>query len=262
MPDDYTLPLPRFHDEFLEQMGKAGARPVVLAAEPGAGKSTYLSFLVQELRNSGQPVIRHHYSLGSNDERRLERLDSSLIAESLMAEVRTELHRYISEIDVQNPTPASLSLWLKEVGKTLNEEGRRLVVVVDGLDHVWRTNQTREELSKLFDYLLPVPPGVVLVVGTQPVEDSQLPQSLLEQAPRNNWVKLPLLDKDAIYQWLDYYSNLMPLGLNESTKEWFRSGIASSLLDKTAGHPLLIRYTLKRVADARNISRRRLWKKS
>ncbi len=249
VPNDYTLPFPEFHDEFLRSIENAAAQPVVLVAEPGVGKSTYLSFLVQELRKSGQPVIRHHYSLGPDDERSLERLDSSLIAESLMAEIRIEVPSYLGDIDIRNPDPASLSLWLIEVGRQLNEEGTRLVVVVDGLDHVWRTNQSREELRKLFGHLLPVPPGVVLVVGTQPVEDGQLPQSLLEHAPRSNWVKLPLLDKKAIYEWLLNFSNLMPPGINESNKEWFRSEVASSLSIRTGGHPLLIRYTLQRIAD-------------
>ena len=249
VPDDYTLPHPEFHDEFLRNIENAEAQPLVLVAEPGVGKSTYLSFLVRDLRNSGRPVVRHHYSLGTDDGRSLERLDSSLIAESLMAEIRIEAPSYLSEIDIRNPDPNSLSLWLREVGRQLNEEGRRLVVVVDGLDHVWRTNQSREELRKLFGLLLPVPPGVILVVGTQPVEDSQLPQSLLEAAPRNNWVGLPLLDKKAIYEWLLNYSGLMPPGLSGSTEEWFRSEVASSLSIRTGGHPLLIRYTLLRISD-------------
>ena len=249
VPDDYTLPLLEFHDEFLRSIENAAGQPVVLVAEPGVGKSTYLSFLVQDLRNSGRPVIRHYYSLGANDERTLERLDSNLIAESLMAEIRIEVPSYLSEIDIRNPDPASLGLWLREVGRQLNEEGKRLVVVVDGLDHVWRTNQSREELRKLFGLLLPVPPGVVLVVGTQPVEDSQLPQSLLEVAPRNDWVRLPLLDKKAIHEWLLSYSSLMPPGISESTEERFRSEVASSLLIRTGGHPLLIRYTLQRISD-------------
>ena len=103
-----------------------------------------------------------------------------------------------------------------------------MVIVVDGLDHVWRAKDSRDELTKLFDQLLPAPPGIVLVVGTQPVQDKQLPASLIKYAPRDSWIVLPPLDKPAIKEWLDYHHNLMPSTWFAATKNgtsfnWLRA---------------------------------------
>ena len=100
-------------------------------------KSTYLSYLVRELRDMGQPVVRHHYSLRASGDLS-ERLDSQRVAESLMADIKNELGRYLGELDVRSPNPLDLNDWLRQVGGQLITEESHLVVVVDGLDHVWR----------------------------------------------------------------------------------------------------------------------------
>ena len=248
IPDDYTLPDSEFHESFLEQVKKGSGSTIVLAAEPGLGKSTYLSYLVQALRELNQPVIRHHYSLRPTADH-LERMDSRRVAESLMANIVVELGAYLGELSNQNPNPHDLSVWLYEVGRQLLEKDQCLVVVVDGLDHVWRAKDSREELVNLFDQLVPVPPGVVLVVGTQPVEDQQLPPSLLTRAPRELWVELPRLDKEAIGEWLNHHRDLMPSEWDQDDHDWLRSQLAESLYSWTRGHPLLNRYIIQRIAD-------------
>ena len=247
IPNDYTLPLPQFHDRFLERISHGSGSATVLTAGPGIGKSTYLSYLVRALRELGQPVIRHHYALRTGNDRP-ERLDSRRVAESLMADLQAELRSHLGELGSQNPNPDALNVWLHEVGQRLATDGQHLVVVVDGLDHVWRAEQSRDELRRLFNQLLPVPPGVVLVVGTQPVEDRQLPTSLLEHAPKEHWINLPRLDKQAIREWLSHHRDLMPTGWDQRNYDLHLSELATSLYSRTEGHPLLVRYTVERIA--------------
>ena len=52
---------------------------------------------------------------------------------------------------------------------------KKFYVVVDGLDHVWREQLNIDQMNHLFNYLLPCPKNVVLIVGTQRVADLQLP---------------------------------------------------------------------------------------
>ena len=247
IPDDYTLPHQAFHDRFLERIDRGSGSMIVLTAGPGVGKSTYLSYLVQVLRELHQPVIRHHYSLRTSSDS-AGRIDSRRVAESLMADIEIELRSYLGELSSQNPDTGALNLWLHRVGQQLVEEGRRLVVVVDGLDHVWRERESREELRRLFDHLLPVPPGIVVVVGTQPVEDRQLPPSLLNFEPRDHWIELPRLDRQAISQWLNHHRDLMPSEWNQYDHDWNSSDIATALYSRTGGHPLLNRYIVERIA--------------
>ena len=247
VPHDFTLPHPRFHDSFMKRVAQGSGSAIVLTAEPGAGKSTYLSYLVRALRGRRQPVIRHHYSLRTSTDH-LVRLDSHRVTESLMRDIKNELGSHLGELGSRNPDPNDLHAWLRRVGGQLLVGGRRLVVVVDGLDHVWREIESREELIRLFDQLLPVPQGVVLVVGTQPVEDRQLPPSLLRLVPRESWIKLPRLDRQAISKWLNHHRDLMPSEWEQDNHDWRRSQLADSFYFRTGGHPLLIRYIVERVA--------------
>ena len=247
IPADYTLPLPRFHDAFLQRVDEGDGSVIVLSAGPGLGKSTYLSYLVKALRDQGCPVIRHHYSLRTGSDS-FERLDSVRVAESLMADIESKLGSYRDRASSKNPRAGALGVWLREVGLDLDQEGRHLVVVVDGLDHVWRGKESREELTLLFEQLLPVPQGVVVVVGTQPVEDRQLPAKLLERAPRDQWVALPRLDKQAIADWLSHHDDLMPQPRGKDGDDWYRSDLAECLQARTGGHPLLLRYAIERIA--------------
>ncbi|MDE0529106.1 MAG: ATP-binding protein [Truepera sp.] len=247
VPGDYTLPNPQFHPDFLGRVNRGSGSAIVLTAAPGVGKSTYLSYLVQELYELGQPTVRHHYALRATDDS-LERLDSDRVAESLMADIMTELDPNIHELGNQSPAPNDLKTRLRVVGRNLAAAGTHLTVVIDGLDHVWRETDSREELTKLFDYLLPIPPGIVLIVGTQPVADQQLPISLLRHAPRECWVKLPRLDERSISEWLEFHRDLMPAAWEQHSDCWHRTELAASLYSRTEGHPLLMRYTVERIA--------------
>ena len=247
IPPDYTLPLPEFHDDFLARVGQGSGSVVVLTAEPGLGKSTYLSYLVRHLRDRGQATVRHHYAL-RGDSDRPERLDARRVAESLLADIVTELDSYIEDQPVRNPDPDTLHVTLQDIGSRLANEDKSLVVVIDGLDHVWRARRSHQELRKLFDLLLPAPPGVVLVIGTQPVEDQQLPPSLLQFAPRAGWIELPRLDERAISEWLVHHQDLMPGNWHQRSRGWHRSQLAAALHGRTGGHPLLMRYTIEQMA--------------
>ena len=249
VPGDYTLPDQQFHGDFLDRVTQGSGSIIVLTAGPGVGKSTYLSHLVEELTKLEQPVIRHHYSLQLSRDRS-ERLDSRRVSESLMADINTELRPYLGELGYQNPNPDALYRWLKEVGQQLAADGSRLTVVIDGLDHVWRERESIDELRKLFDQLIPVPEGIVLVVGTQPVDDQQLPRSLLIKAPREHWVELPRLDERAMSDWLKHYTDLMPSNWGQDTVYLQRSRLALSLRSRTGGHPLLNRYIVERIASS------------
>ena len=250
VPADYVLADKDCHHDLLQRVMDGNEPVIVLTAGPGIGKSTYLSYLVESLHQSDCPVVRHHYSLGPGRER-LERVESHRIAESLMAELQFELRPYLAALDTRNPDLGQdLRIWLVEIGERLSAEGKHLVVVIDGLDHVWRANDSRDELTKLFDQLLPAPPGVVLAVGTQPVQDAHLPASLIKYAPRKNWIELPPLDKPAVREWLDHHHNLMPSTWFAGNHEWHLVQLAESLHQRTGGHPLLIRYIVERIAGA------------
>ena len=91
---------------------------------------------------------------------------------------------------------------LEAAASEVRRSGRRLVVVIDGLDHVWRDKQDLGQMELLFDALLPLPEGVRLLVGTQRVEDKHLPRRLLRALPKDQWTELPTMSVTAVREWL------------------------------------------------------------
>ena len=106
IPPDYTLP-PDFHEKIMGRIVQSDGSTIVLTASPGAGKSTYLSYLVRELQDNDWPVVRHHYAL-QNPITPFERFDSIRVAESLMADMEDELPEYLGDLTSNNPDPNRL----------------------------------------------------------------------------------------------------------------------------------------------------------
>jgi hypothetical protein len=243
VPPDYTLPSEEFHSGFLSDVTTAGSGCRVLDGVPGLGKSTYLSFLVDELEKSNIPVIRHHYFLSTKDGT-VGRLDHRSIAESLMSDLENRCRVALGDLASKNPNAGQLREWIETCGKHFAAEGKALVVIIDGLDHVWRERNSRTELDALFEYLLPSPEGVVVVVGTQPVDDQYLPARLLRESPREEWRRLPLLDMHAVWEWLGHHEEELDLPDDQDARDRMLERLARALFERSGGHPLHLRYTL------------------
>ena len=52
-PKDFVLPSKEFHANLLEEIEKTSSNCIVITANPGVGKSTYLSYLHEELNQKG-----------------------------------------------------------------------------------------------------------------------------------------------------------------------------------------------------------------
>ena len=90
IPGDYVLPSESFHEEVVQRIQSTSQGCIVLTAQPGLGKSTYASYLHQDLRGRDIPVVRHHYFLSLADHAWSERLESWRAAESLMHDLLYE----------------------------------------------------------------------------------------------------------------------------------------------------------------------------
>ena len=159
----------------------------------------------------------------------------------------------LGDLAVRNPVPSTDALreWLVVSGRYFEQAGKRLVVILDGLDHVWTERRSSEELASLIGPLLPPPPGLHLLLVTQPVGDDRLPHKLLSSAPREGWFELPRLDEGATESWLVKFLK----GTLASGKQprWRfpeqRAEFAAALQRHSKGHPLHLRYTVQAIVD-------------
>ena len=250
VPEDFVVPSEAFHQSFLDRLLTTDKGCVVLSGSPGLGKSTYLSYLFNELSTKQIPIIRHHFYLPKPD-RTVGRLEASKIQKSIMHDIKKKFPEALGEIANRNPNPDELSHWLEVCGKSFSAKKDKLILLIDGLDHVWREKKNVEELTKLFEHVLPVPEGVLVVVGTQPVPDDQLPERLLNNCPRHDWVELPLLELAAVKEWLTINESFLKLSDNQTYKDNRLNSLAESFFKKTKGHPLHLKYTLRALIERR-----------
>ncbi|MCF7753164.1 hypothetical protein KQ941_01825 [Paenibacillus xylanexedens] len=250
IPEDYVLPSEKFHTDFMNEVTLASQGCYVLSASPGMGKSTYLSFLYESLDSNTYPVIRHHYFLSTTD-RTVGRFDSLKVAESLMKDILTKYPRSLQGMETNNPDPKHFSEWIDSSARHYAEQKKALIVIIDGLDHVWRDQGSAEQLNKLFESLIPVPEGIIIILGTQPVDETMLPHKLTATVPRERWLGIPLLNLDAVNKWLrkQNISDELFDSEDERINNFRVKQIATAFYEKTMGNPLHLRYSLKAILE-------------
>lgn len=244
VPPDFVLPDDQFHESLMRSLGTTDGGCVVLTGPPGIGKSTYISNLYQEVLKAGIHVARHHFFL-SRDDPSPFRYNHLKVAGSLMSDLQALYAGLGMEPPRGNPRPEDLLGWLSDCGSRLSGRGEKLVVILDGLDHVWSDSGSVEELNELFQLLTPIPQGVTLLIGTQPVDNSRLPRRLSDVAPRDTWRDLPALEYPAARRWAEFHADDLGAVRNGDVESHVLDDLAGALWRKSEGHPLHLRYLLK-----------------
>ena len=198
VPENYIVPVDSFHRSFIDEISATDGVSV-LWGSPGRGKSTYLSHCVASLDPDRALCIRHHYFLSLRD-----RSEGRFHYQAIRRSLEHQLRQALPELDAKQFELGGL---IEFAAGQLAREGRKLVVIIDGLDHVWREHQDQADMQSLFRALLPVPENVHLVVGTQKVRNEVLPSKLLTASPVESWTELPLMDRSAVHQWLRFQSD-------------------------------------------------------
>ncbi|MBE0574374.1 MAG: NACHT domain-containing protein [Desulfuromonadales bacterium] len=242
VPDGYSPPSETFFESIRERITKDDNPITILWGTPGRGKSTFLSYLTQELQKEGAAVTRHHYFLSAED---------SSSSRSSFIEISTSL---MDQLYVRHPEAmAGVSLEANKLRSDIGiaaanfaVKGQRLYIVVDGLDHVWRDTQRVDQLNHLFNELLPLPPNVSLIVGTQRVSDDRQPGKLLTITNGDDWIDIPRMDEVAVHRWVAQQDNVRPLILRfdptpEQRTEMLNE-IATAFFNISQGHPLHLIY--------------------
>jgi hypothetical protein len=248
VPGDYVAPQ-RWSERLVLPRTVTSQSVLTVTGSPGAGKSTYLSWLVDRLRTEGQPVIRHHYFLSTTDPTP-GRSSCETAAGSLIFQLRTGYAALVRSADADNPVPSKLPAYLAAAG--VQRRGTSpLVVIIDGLDHVWRDTGNDDDLRRFFDLLLPAPEGVSIVVGTQDVDVVRLPRKLREASPRETWVTVPSLTREEVNAWLQHHAGDLRAVAEGEALARYLSEIAEAFYEVTSGHPLVLHYALSQIKSSR-----------
>lgn len=245
IPAGYLPPDAQFAQQFVDQAVAGAWAARVLWGSPGQGKSTFLSFACKQLQQRGVVVIRHHYFLDLQDPS--DRFSVKSVARSLMSQLEAHFGEAIAHLQDR---PELVREWLAACGKACAADGSRLVVVVDGLDHVWRENDEEiAPLNELFAQLLPLPAGVTVVLGTQRVGPEQLPTRMHRFMEPEDWVELPRMHLSSVSAWLSaqHDNGIFQLPPDQPADRAL-GALAQSLHTVSEGHPLVLTYTFLQLA--------------
>jgi len=251
IPPGYRIPDTAFYLSFIASIETSPRQPIVLTGPPGRGKSTFLSKVCEFLQKKGVPFVRHHYYLSSTD-RTLDRHTSFVVQESLLAQVKN----FHTDVTLHDQTLHGV---LAACAAHYKAKRKPFVVILDGLDHVWRNQgQDKRPLDEVFNLILPTVENLVVVVGTQPVDDVQLPNRLLVEAPRSTWRELPPMSGDAVLQYLrkELSQRRLQMNFKGAHAETELQAAAAEMRARTNGHPLHVIYaTEELVRSGRALSK-------
>jgi hypothetical protein len=240
IPPGYRVPDTAFFLSFINAIEAFPTEPIVLTGPPGRGKSTFLSKACELLQKKGIPLVRHHYYLSSTD-RSHDRHTSFVVEESLLAQIQ----RFHPDVHVPD---RALGSALAACAAHYKKRNKPFVLILDGLDHVWRNQgQDKRPLDEIFNQVLPPFDNLVVVVGTQPVEDAQLPSRLLASTPRSTWRELPVMSADAVLQYVRKQVEQGRLQI-EHKRPYAEEEIQSAAAEvraRTNGHPLHVIYAIE-----------------
>lgn len=241
VPDGYQPPDAEFTARFLSDLERDAA--IVLWGTPGQGKSTFLSYVCKELDQRDLPYIRHHYFLDLGD--RSDRFTLGSVANSIISQMEV---RHFAHVKGLHPGAEHLRDWIEACANGYATEGKRFIVIIDGLDHVWRENdRDRQPLNSLFRALLPVPANVTLVIGTQKVSDEQLPSQFGRFIEADAWRELPRMSLMSIESWLRAQLDAGRFELDSArhSDSGRLVGLASAFQNVTGSHPLVLTYAFE-----------------
>ncbi len=212
-------------------------------AGPGSGKSWVLTQVAQDLRNEGFVVARHYCFLEPSDELVEQRVTTNVFFGNLLGELDdafksgglTPPQRFAAGLDA-----------LDDYLNAAADAGHRVVIIVDGLDHIARVRGASPGLSDnetdIVERLatLDLPDNVALIVGSQPGEHlqalrEQFAGHLVEHgiAP---WTRTEILDLAGSY---GVHVSLESAHVLDEDR---REAILDCLFQRSDGNPLYARY--------------------
>ncbi len=158
---------PSLSEQLDARLGDVDGEYIVVTGPPGSGKSTGLSKYFQDLDEdeSGRfVVVRYYCFVRVHDNVQRLRLEAKSLRVNLLTELQRSLPHLIDERRFDYSEHRFLQA-LEAIGAGCRAEGKKLVIFLDGLDHVERDSNIRDSIIETLPDKLPS--GIVFVIGTQ-----------------------------------------------------------------------------------------------
>ena len=213
---------------------------LIVTGLPGSGKSTSLTTYFDSLSRSTYEVFKYYCFVGVNDNAQSMRVQ----AESLRANLLNEFHRrYPSVLKRRfDYSEHNFIESLITLAQYFVEQGRRFIILLDGLDHAERLES--EVRNSVIDALPSnIPQGVTIVVGTQELHSWPHFLKRVRECPDSH-IKMPLFSE---VETQDYLEN------KRGISELSHANIME-LHKKSEGLPLYLRYAAEILISSESLT--------
>lgn len=151
--------------------GLSKSARLVVTGEPGTGKSWLIENLKSDL--SDTTIIRHYCYTTLSEESEIfkKRVSKNAMIGSLIAQLEREIGRF----EIQEKKYASD---IDSLNERLNQVDKKVLLIIDGIDHVWRTYQRvngylsekEETILEIINQISSTNPNVSILVLSQPID--------------------------------------------------------------------------------------------
>ncbi len=213
---------------------------LIVSGLPGSGKSTSLTTYFDELNRAKYEVFRYYCFVDVNDNAQRMRVQ----AESLRANLLSEFHRRFPNVLERrlDYSERNFHACLKTLAGFFVEQGRKLVIFLDGLDHAERLEQ---EVRDTVISALPsgVPTGVAIVVGTQELHKWPHFLKSTRECPKTH-IQMPLFSESETQDYLEKKRGISGLSHADIV----------DIHEKCEGLPLYLQYAAEVILSSDTVS--------
>jgi DNA replication protein DnaC len=194
---------PAFKRQLDEVLASAQTGHIAIVGPPGSGKSTFLTRYIHRLeQQQHQAVIRYYCFTQVHDPLFLRRVTVTEFLKSMIEQLQQQFGHLLPEGGRYDYSPERLQQLISFLGQHFIAQDRKLVMVVDGLDHAYRADleATKKLLTILPEHL---PHGVVCLIGAQGTQ--YLPTPIQRECREQRYHMLPLFDLHQTFRYLRHY---------------------------------------------------------
>ena len=219
-----------------DHLNDADGEYIVVTGPPGSGKSTALSEYFEALAEDESDkfvVVRYYCFVRVHDNRQRLRLEAKSLRVNLLTELQRSFPHVLDERRFDYSEDRFIEA-LERVGSDCLEQGKKLALFIDGLDHVERDAELHDSIIKA----LPneVPPGILFVIGTQELHNWK--PLALREGRENRHIQMPLFSQEETRIYIDRCG----LAVSDSA--------IAQIHEKSCGLPLYLQYLAEIVATA------------
>lgn len=222
------------------KLAEADGEYVVVTGPPGSGKSTSLTQYCDNLESSRSDkftVVRYYCFIRVNDNRQRLRLEAKSLRVNLLNQLERRFPSVLNDRRFDFGEERFLESF-ERVAEHCKSEGQKLVVLLDGLDHVERDDELRDSVISALP--ADVPKNVVVLIGTQ--ELSRWAPIALKSAREDRHIPMPLFSFNEVRAYI-----VDKCGIEADAET------LGKVFEKSSGLPLHLRYLAETLSTAESV---------